>query len=147
MHAGDTVSRNQRLATLIDSRTREVKAYLEERDLLRIKIGDRAEFYPQTPGSEPVELIVTGIDRDATNVLTEALLGSTHGGQIPVRASGETLIPERAIYGVTLDVTRMPRTLPLQQQLGRVVIRGEPRSLIGDYLNTVAAVLIRESGW
>jgi putative peptide zinc metalloprotease protein len=147
LHAGDTVSRHARLATLIDRSSWDVKAYLEERDVARVSVGDKARFYPETPGALPLDLTVQSIDRDASRTLPEAALGSIHGGEIPVRASGETQIPERAIYGIVLRVDK-PETLRAIQQLrGQVTIRAKPQTVLADYTEAAASVLIRESGW
>ena len=65
-----------------------------------------------------------------------------------VRESGGQLIPEDAIYRVVLQVQpgQMPET-QLQSLRGRVVINGNRKSLLGDYVRTALNVLIRETGW
>jgi putative peptide zinc metalloprotease protein len=147
LHPGDTVSRNERLATLIDRSAWEVRAYLEERDIARVKVGDKASFYPETPGAAPLPLTVTSIDRDASRTLPEALLGSTHGGEVPVRAARETQIPERAIYGIVLRVEKTETVPAIHQLRGRVTISAESQTVLAEYTEAALAVVIRESGW
>jgi len=147
LHAGDMVARNAPIATLIDPSTWEVKVYVEEGDLLRLQAGDHARFYPESAGATPVELTVSEINRDASRQLTEMLLASTHGGQIPVHTANNIVSPDHAIYGVTLKAQRPADASMLQQVRGRVVVYGKAKTLFGEYFNTAAAVLIRESGW
>jgi putative peptide zinc metalloprotease protein len=147
LQAGDAVARNAPLATLIDPNSWEVKVYVDESDLLRLSAGDRARFYPEAAGVAAVELTVTEVNRDASRQLSELLLASTHGGQIPVHTANNVMIPDRAIYGVTLAATRPADAAMIQQLRGRVIVYGKAQTLFGEYFKTAAAVLIRESGW
>lgn len=90
---------------------------------------------------------VTNINRDASRQLNEMLLASTHGGQIPVHTANGVVIPDRAVYGITLTVISAAGALPVQQVRGKVVVYGEAKTLFFEYFKTAAAVLIRESGW
>jgi putative peptide zinc metalloprotease protein len=151
LHAGDSVARNELLGTVIDPARWNVKTYLQERDVLRVSVGDTALFYPETAGMPPVQLKVTSIDRDASRELPEPLLASTAGGQVSVRAgrsNGVTsaLIPESSIYGVTLAAVGGSSATVPRELRGEVVIRGRAQSVLGRYLETLVAVVIRESG-
>ncbi|HVQ15397.1 MAG TPA: HlyD family efflux transporter periplasmic adaptor subunit, partial [Vicinamibacterales bacterium] len=151
LRSGDAVARNERLATLIDPTLWEVRAYFEEGDVRRVSLGDRARFYPETAGVPPIDITVALIDSDASRALGESMLASTHGGRIPVRAhresaGPETLIPERAIYGVTFRAAHPPGA-EAHEERGTIVIEGSPRTILGGYVRTAAAVIIREAGW
>jgi putative peptide zinc metalloprotease protein len=150
LRAGDAVARNELLGTVVDASSWQVKTYLQERDVLRVDVGDIALFYPETAGAPAIQLKVSSIDRDASRELLEPLLASTTGGQVVVRASRtnastSALVPESSIYGVTLTAAdASPATL--RELRGRVVIRGRARTVLGRYLETAVAVVIRESG-
>ena len=146
LHAGDTVARNQRLMTLVDSSAWEVRTYLEERDLTRVSAGASAMFYPDGGAQRAVELTVTRVDRDASRTLPEALTASIHGGEIPVHVTRDLMVPDRAIYGVTLAVKDPAQIAGVRQLRGRVVIRAESRTVAGRYFETAAAEAIRELG-
>jgi putative peptide zinc metalloprotease protein len=147
LHAGDTLGRNERLVTLVDSSEWEVRAYVEERDLARVSVGAAAVFYAEGGTEEALELTIARIDRDASRTLPEALLGSAHGGELPVHAIRDSQIPERAIYSVTLKVRDSESIRAVRQLRGHVVIRARARTLAAEYLETAASVIIRELGW
>jgi putative peptide zinc metalloprotease protein len=147
LHAGDTLARNQRLATLVDTSVWEVRAYLEESDLARVSAGASALFYPDGSSGRPLELTVERIDRNASRTLSEAVLSSAHGGEVPVHVTRELQVPDRAIYGVTLAVRDSRLIEAVRQLRGHVVIRAQSRTLAGRYFETAAAVTIRELGW
>jgi putative peptide zinc metalloprotease protein len=147
LHAGDTLGRNERLVTLVDSSEWEVRAYVEERDLARVSVGAAAVFYAEGGTEEALELTIARIDRDASRTLPEALLGSAHGGELPVHVIRDSQIPERAIYSVTLKVRDSESIRAVRQLRGHVVIRARARTLAAEYLETAASVIIRELGW
>lgn len=147
LRAGDWVAKNELIGTLIDPSQWRVETYLTEADVERIAVGDVAHFFPETPGFGRVDLRVTGIDRDATRILPEAMLALDHGGDIMVRSRNNQLVPEKAIYRVTLVAERGEHPATLQVVRGRVVVFGKPKSLLGDFARSAAALLVRESGW
>ncbi|WP_432472120.1 HlyD family efflux transporter periplasmic adaptor subunit [Amphritea sp. HPY] len=147
LRPGDWVQKDAQIATLIDPSSWQVETFLKEGDISRIKLGDSGRFFTETPGSDPLRLTVTNIDRDTSRVLTEPMLASVNGGSIPVRPQKETLIPEQALYRVTLQVDKLPEQGFGQVERGQVLISGEAESILGYYLTTALAVLIRESSW
>ena len=134
----------RRLGADIDAR---VVGERERSDVERIAIGDTAHFFPETPGSGRLELTVSGIDKDATRVLPEAMLAFDHGGDVMVRARNGQLVPDRAVYRVTLSMQEGERPEALQVVRGRTVIFGAPKSLLGEFLRSALALALRESGW
>jgi putative peptide zinc metalloprotease protein len=146
-HPGDTIARNERLMTLVDGASWEVRAFFTERDVARITPGAAAIFYPETPGAPPLELRVESIDRDASRELEEASLASLHGGEIPVHASQHALIPQRSMFGIRLTLKNPNAVHEIRQLRGRVVVRARPKTLFFNYFETAAAVAIRESSW
>lgn len=147
LRIGDWVQKDAQIATLIDPSSWQVETYLKEGDISRIKLGDSGRFFTETPGSDPLQLTVTNIDRDSSRVLSEPILASVNGGEIPVRPQKETLIPEQALYRVTLHVDKLPEQGFDQVERGQVLISGEAESILGYYFTTALAVVIRESSW
>lgn len=146
LRPGDWLGKAARIAVLVAPGRWRVETYLEEQDVERIAVGDRGHFYPEAPDRPTLTLHVTAIDRDAAHSLGEAALASAHGGRILVRQQDRRLVPERAVYRVTLEVDAPPADL-LQSLRGQVAIHGRGESLIGRYLRAALAVLVRESGW
>jgi putative peptide zinc metalloprotease protein len=145
LQPGDWIGRQTRLATLFDPSRWQAEAWLDERDIDRIRSGQRARFYPDTPGLPVLDLTVEHIDRDAVHAISEPMLASVHGGSLLVRTQGEQLIPERASYRVRLAASTAPTGTSVQR--GQVVIDGRARTLFGHYGETALAALIRESAW
>jgi putative peptide zinc metalloprotease protein len=147
MRVGSWVAENERLGTILDPTRWQVVTYLSEAELNRISVGNRARFYSEAHGSHVLSLQVERIDKDATRVLNEGILASTRGGSILVRdASQGQLVPERAIYRVTLSVMDESAYQEFAIQRGRVVIMGTPGNYIGEFMRSAAAVFVREAG-
>jgi putative peptide zinc metalloprotease protein len=92
-------------------------------------------------------LRVSDIDRDTTRTLTEPQLAMGHGGTIAVRERRGLLVPDQAVYRVSLRASVDSDAMQLPHLRGRVVIDGTPTSLLVDGARSAAAVLMREAGW
>lgn len=143
---GAWVARHERLGTLIAPAQWRVEAYLDEDAVSRIGIGDTGLFLPETAGRGALALRVEHVDRDATRVLADGMLASMHGGILPARQSGSQIVPDRAVYRVALQVTD-PLDAATATQRGRVVLYASPTPLLGEYLRSIAAMFVRESGF
>ena len=146
MRAGDWVARNQKLGTVADLSAWKADAYLPETAVGRVHIGDRARFVPETGGAG-IDLRVNGVDSDATHVLPDPMLAATHGGIVLVRERKGQIVPEHAVYHVTLAPLEpyAPRTP--QEVRGHLVIFGEPEAPLAGLVKSVAAVIRREAGF
>jgi len=147
LRRGDWVGENEPIGVLVDPTVWQVETYMTELALARIRLGDSARFYAETPGLPVLDLRVRHIDRDATHVLHEPMLSSLHGGQLVVRDGREGPVPETAHYRVILAVSAPYVPEVPQVMRGQVVIFGEARSLATDFLRSVAAVVVREAGF
>jgi putative peptide zinc metalloprotease protein len=147
LQPGTWVARNERVATVVDPRDWRVEVYLPESDVERIELGDHGRFFPEASGRGVVALRVSGIDRDATRVLPEPQLALGHGGEIAVREKRGQLVPEQAVYRVTLQAEVAGDGARLQHLRGHAVIDGQARSMLGGVLRSAAAVVVREAGW
>lgn len=144
---GTWVSKNEKLGELVDLARWRVETYLPEADLARIRVGDSATFFAETPEGASFSMRVDGIDRDATRVLPEGLLASTRGGALLVREQNKQFIPETAVYRVSLSLVTEEKPRSAQIQRGSVVIRGESKALLTDFVRNAAALFRREAGF
>lgn len=148
LKVNDWVSERQELINLINPEKSEIFAFVEQRDLERIAKGDTAVFIDNSGRLDTIQIRVINIDKDSTRILEEAVLGSVHGGDILVRQLDNQLIPERSIYRVIFEISsEQVLTTELPKLLGRVVIFGEERAWINDYLKSAMAVLHKELGF
>ena len=146
MRAGDWVARNQKLGTLADLSAWKADAYLAETLVGRVRVGDRAHFAPEA-GGPGIDLRVTGVDRDTTHVLPDAMLAATHGGALLVRERRGQIVPEQAVYHVTLAPIKAYAPGTPQELRGHLVIFGEPDAALAGLAKSVAAVIRREAGF
>ena len=144
---GTWVGKNDALGVLADTRRWTVETYLPEATLARIRVGDRARYYSETPDRAELPLRVDHIDRDATRVLPDGILASSHGGELLVRESGKSLVPETAVYRVTLSLEQDYAPAEPQILRGRVVIFGTPRAYLDEFARAAAALVVREAGF
>jgi putative peptide zinc metalloprotease protein len=118
-------------------------AYVPEDDIDRIKEGDSASFIPHGLDFPRLTGKVIAIDHNPVKVLTEPALSSLHGGDIPVRASGQSLVPQGGYTRVTIAIDGPPPGLKL---IGYTMISGQGQSLIGRAVRSALVVLVREWG-
>jgi putative peptide zinc metalloprotease protein len=145
LRVGQWVGRNIQMATLIGSGAWRVETFLPERELERVKAGDWGRFIAETPGGENVWLEVERVDRDVSRVLTESMLSSIHGGEILSREKNNALIPEQALYRVSLRV--IGNFNSAQALRGKVVIFAAPKTLAGGFFHAATGLVIREAGF
>lgn len=144
---GIWVEKNEQLGMVADTSHWVVETYLPESQLDRLKVGDRAVFFSETPDVAQLELKVRRIDRDATRILTDGILASTRGGKILVRETKAGAVPESAVYRVSLSVPEgyQPRTP--RQLRGQVVLYGKPKAYMEEFTRSAAALIMREAGF
>ena len=118
-------------------------SYVAEDDLERIKEGDAARFIPHGLDHAGMAGTVLAIDRNPVKLLTDPALASLHGGDIPVRAVGQTLVPQGGFFRVTI---RLVGPAPDIKLIGHAIISGQGQSLIGRAIRSALVVLVREWG-
>ncbi len=134
------------VGVLVDPAEWVVDAYVGQREVVRLRTGAPARFYSrQAPGGVPARLVF--IDPGRSQRLAYPALDGRHGGAIPTQTGGDTQegAPLEAMYRVRLSLD-YPVTGP-RELLGKVVIEGEERSVLGAGFQGLASVLIRESGF
>jgi putative peptide zinc metalloprotease protein len=118
-----------------------------EADIARLGQGYWAQFISDTAGHGSLGLTVMNIDKDATRILPDGSLASTHGGAILVRDQDGKLIPESSIYRVVFKVDSNEQPPVFSQLRGKVVVWCIPRPFGLDIIRHFISALIKESGW
>jgi putative peptide zinc metalloprotease protein len=147
LRPGNWVGKNEKLGVLADTSRWLVETYLPEAQLNRINVGDLGHFYSETPDVAELALRVERIDRDATRVLSDGILASTRGGELLVRESGQSLVPETALYRVTLSLETSYAPNNPQILRGHIVLQGTPAGFLDEFARAAAALFVKEAGF
>ncbi|MET0877763.1 MAG: HlyD family efflux transporter periplasmic adaptor subunit [Tardiphaga sp.] len=136
-----------RLMSVVDPAAMTVEAYVDEADLDRISLGDRATFFAEADTRIEFALVLTEIAGASTRLLADPALASTMGGPIAVREQKKNeLVPDRTLYRIRLALAGDAAPPVTRVLRGEVILRGEPVSLARRAWRAALAVLIRESG-
>ena len=100
-------------------------------------------------------MTVASISHDASHVLPHSELASAMGGTVAVREVEGRLVPEQAVYRVSLLAAPQAATqaatqaaaLAGQTWRGRVVVEAAPQSLAERVAQAALALWWREAGW
>ena len=144
---GETLGKNTHILTVINPNAWLVEGYFDEADANRIGYGYWAQFIPDTAGYGSIGLKVENIDRDATRILGDAMLGGPSGGAILVREQDGKYIPEQAIYRVVFKVDSTSPSLTSKELRGKIVVWCIPRPFGLDVLRHLLAAFVKEAGW
>ncbi len=151
LRVGQWLPRKEKIALLVrDDGRWLVETWLDEESVQRVSVGDRALFITDGTGGPTLPLQVAAIDRDASRVLVRPELAAHLGGHILTRDKNGQLVPERAIYRVTLALaSALPADSPLQAQSwrGSVTVHVGWEAPGWRYVRQAAAVLVREVGF
>lgn len=144
--AGEWLGYREILGRIIGRGALRATMYVEDEDLGRIAVGDRAIFTADGGSGPDIALRVVEIDSDATRTLAEGELATLFGGSISVREKHGLLYPERAVYRVLLQ---SDSEYPPQQHRwrGKVAIAGDWEAPGVRYLRQLLAVFWREFGF
>lgn len=144
---GVWVKRQERLATLVRPGTWVVETYLDEDAVRRVQAGDGARFFADGLEGPVLPLTVTAVDQDATRTLGTGMLAVAHGGSVLTRDKDGALVPERAVYRVTLRADAEPGAFEGHGWRGQVVIRGRWEAPGLSFLRSALTLLWREAGF
>jgi putative peptide zinc metalloprotease protein len=145
---GQWVGKKEPLVVLVQQGTKwRVETWLDEDDVGRVHIGNSAKFMTESAAGQILNLTVTAIDRDAARVLPRRELASALGGHVLTREKNGQLIPERAVYRVSMDVDLMPSSMQQQSWRGQVIVHSDSQIPISRYARQVISVLMREMGF
>jgi putative peptide zinc metalloprotease protein len=151
LQVGQWLSRKERIALLVRSDGRWlVETWLDEDAVQRVAPGDKGLFITDGGQSSALSLRVLAVDSDAARTLTRAELAAHLGGHILTREKGGQLVPERAIYHVTLALepaTQSMAELANQSWRGKLSLHARWEAPAWPYLRQAMAVLVREIGF
>jgi len=142
--AGTWVAPSQPLGILVDPASWTVEALVPEAALARIAVGDRARLHLRGDALTRLHGVVVAIDTARAGVLPDVLLAGTFGGPVET-VEGEKLVPREALYRVRMRLDEPPPAMRVAQVTA--VIEGRRESLAADWLRSVSAVLVRETGF
>ena len=146
--AGQWVSKKEQLGVLVKQGTTwRVETWLEEDDAGRVQVGQRASFWVDSATGKMLQLKVAAIDQDAARTLPRRELASVLGGHVITREKNGVLMPERAVYRVTLELQNMPEDMQDLSWRGNLMIHADLASPIARYLRQIMVVLVRETGF
>ena len=147
LQPGQWIARRERIAQLVrDDAPWTVETWLEDSAIGRVRVGDRARFMIDGATGAMISLRVRSIDRDASRALPRAELSVPAGGHVLVREKGGQLVPERAVYRVSLSVEdpEMLSALAPYSWRGQLSLHVRADAPAWRYLKQAAAVLVRE---
>ena len=144
---GTWLAKGERLALLVKPGAWRVETYLDEETVRQVSIGDRGRFYADGLAGPYLDIAVTEIDRDGVHTLQNGMLSSTAGGSILVREQHGQLVPEHAMFRVTLMLNDAPAALSNHSWRGKVVIHGTWEAPGSRFVRSALAVIWREAGF
>lgn len=151
LREGQWLARKERLGLLVKEGTPWlVETWLDEDAVQRIRAGDQAMFINDGADAAPLRLHVQEVDRDASRVLARPELAAQAGGHLMVREKHGQLVPERAVYRVTLalvDGQGPPAEIHRQTLRGTVTVHARAEAPGWRYVRQASAVLVREFGF
>jgi putative peptide zinc metalloprotease protein len=144
--AGQWLARKEKIGLLVGRGGNVVETYLDEEAVKRVAAGDGGIFISDAGEGPVLRLKVANVDADATRVLPNGMLAAQAGGHVLTRERNGQLIPEHAVYRVTLAVDSPLGELAGQSWRGKVVVRASWEVPLWRYLRNALAVLLREAG-
>lgn len=146
LQVGQWLKRQEKLAMLVREDGRWlVETWLEEDVVQRVHAGNTAVFIADGPRQTSLRLRVAAVDQDASRVLPRPELAAHMGGHVLTREKGGQLLPERAIYRVTLEPQgSVPADWNQLSWRGRVTIHAEWSAPASRYIKQGLSVLMRE---
>lgn len=142
--AGTWVAPTQPLGILVDVASWIAEALVPEAALTRIAVGDHARLYLPGDPRTPLDGAVVEIDTARASALPDLLLADVYGGPIKT-VEGKKLVPQAALYRVRVRLEGPPPATRIARVTA--MIEGRRESLVADWLRSVSAVLIRETGF
>ena len=141
---GQWLGSKEAIGVLIDPSSWQVDAYVAQDQVAKLSPGNSVRFYPKGQ-FEAIEGKVVSISTTKSNYLTHPVLASRYGGPLETAENEQNLAPKSSVFHVVITLERPPQGL--QETLGDAQIKGDKRSLLGDALTHLLAVLVRESGF
>lgn len=145
LQPGVWLPRGAFLGVLIDPHAQVAEAYVDEDDVARVYPGAKALFRPEN-GAAAVHLVVRSVSPGALLTLNQPIMASVFGGGVAVREQKDKrLVPERAVYRVTLEAVDLPLGVLPELRRGWVTIAGDRASILGRIWRRAVALAVREA--
>ncbi|MEH6671014.1 HlyD family efflux transporter periplasmic adaptor subunit [Halopseudomonas sp.] len=147
VHPGQWVMQDQPLLSVTLYGSGQIEAFVPERYLELLQPG-QAAFFMADHGQLPrlaAELV--SIDLGALQLLPYPELSSQSGGSIAVRVRPRGLQPDEAYYRARFRLLEPALDMGSMRLTGDLLIRGSERSWLGQQLQRIMSVLIREGGF
>lgn len=148
---GVWVKSRESLGTLVDRKSWVIDAFVPEKDLARIEVGQAVKAQHLADPLQRITGRVAAIDVSRTLALPSPMLDVQNGGPIAtvMQPAGNGLAPvpmvRDALFRVRIELDE-PVNLAHVATV-RVRIEGKAESILASALRTAASVLIRESGF
>ena len=143
------IDQDSPILTFADTSEVQMYAYIGEYDLERLYTEGEVSFYPENAYFKKIKGKIIGVDSANLNTLDYEILSSTTGGPITVTVDNETgkLKPDDPLYLVRIEIDQSSiESLPILLS-GRALLRGERKSFISRFFNSLVGTVIRESGF
>ena len=144
LRSGAWINPRTPLGVLVDPSSWVVDAYVAQQEIERIAQGAQAQFWPES-WAQPIAASVISMDSARTQQLAYPMLDGRFGGKIATQQHEKEAIPAYPLYRVRLQLHAPPPQL--RELRGTVHIQGQRSSWLGNALQNILAVLIRESGF
>ena len=145
--AGRWVNLRHPLLRVVNTKSGEIDAYLDESQIASVALGQTVHFYPDAPSSPVVHGTIAAIDSSARRVIPHPLLASVYGCGIAATQTGrDTLVAHEAIYRVRVRVA--PETQGYSQVVqGRLRVEANWLAIGWSGVARMASVIVRETGF
>ena len=148
LHEGRWINPRLRIANIISDQDAGISALSGETDVRFVAVGMQARFYPDDPRLPVVEATVTEVNRTDSDEIESPYLASIFGGEIASQRDADgKVVANDSVFRVRLTPEPGDGSAVTMAQRGIVHVDGAPRSLAIAAYESVAAVLIRESGF
>ncbi len=147
MHAGRWINGTENIAYVITAADYDVRAFVKEDDVARLRKGGQGRFIPDDAAQGSVAVKLEQVSPSASERLDEPILASVNGGDIATDERDEILKPREALYRVQLIAAKRAYKVQklIQKIPGRVEVDAQPRSLLGTWLGRALRGLRQES--
>ena len=101
--AGQFIKQTDLFLRVVKKDHHKITAYIDEQNLNRFKMGDRATFRPNYALFTSYDAVIGSIDAVDSRVVDFSILSSVYGGEIPSQNIEGDIEPLKTIYKVTLS--------------------------------------------
>ncbi len=143
---GRWVHPRQLLGRVVNSEKAQVRAWVSETQVKRLRVGSEVSFRPQLPELLQIDGRVVRVDTRGSRLLPHPLLGAHNGGDLAASQNGKGEWELReTLYQVDVELPGTPG--PAMLQPGHLRVPTGPLEAVASSLRQFLTVLVRESGF